>query len=109
MKYAFLAVALATTWLVPPAKAAKIVALDNGSILISGRIQPGDESPFQSLLSRLRAREPIEVHLDSPGGALQAAMKIAEIVRNAGLTTRVPYRAYCASACTLVFAAGVNR
>ena len=36
-------------------------------------------------------------------------MKISEMVREAGLTTRVPYQATCASACVLVFAAGLNR
>ena len=36
-------------------------------------------------------------------------MKIADMVHKAGLTTRVPYRATCASACALVFAAGVSR
>ena len=61
MKYACLAVALATTWLAPPAKAAEITASENGSILISGRIQSGDETRFQSLLLNLRGRGPIEV------------------------------------------------
>ena len=109
MKYACLAVALATTWLAPPAKAAEITTSENGSILITGRIQSGDETSFQSLLSSRSGRGPTEVHLNSPGGLLQAAMKISEMVREAGLTTRVPYRATCACACTLIFAAGLHR
>ena len=109
MKYVCLTVALATTWPTPPAKAAEIAASDSGSILISGRIQPGDETRFQLLLLNLGGRGPIEVHLNSGGGLVDAAMKIADVVHKAGLTTRVPYRATCASACALVFAAGVNR
>jgi len=48
MKYACLAVALATTWLAPPAKAAEITTSENGSILITGRIQSGDETRVQT-------------------------------------------------------------
>ena len=83
MKYACLAVALATTWLAPPAKAAEIATSENRSILITGRIQSGDETSFQSLLSSRSGRGPTEVHLNSAGGLIQAAMKIADMVREA--------------------------
>ena len=109
MKYACLAAALATTWLALPAEAATFVTPDDRSIVISGRIDPGDEARFLSSLSTLRSGGSIEVYLRSPGGSVLAAMKIADIVRKAGLTTRIPYRATCASACVLVFAAGVTR
>jgi hypothetical protein len=109
MKHAFLAAALAATWLALPAEAAKFEIPNDQSIVISGRIDLGDEAHFLSALSRLRRGGTIEVHLSSPGGSVLAAMKIADIVRRAGLTTQVPYRATCASACVLVFAAGVTR
>ena len=109
MKYACLAAALATTWLALPAEAATFATPNDRSIVISGRIDPGDEARFLSSLSRLRRGGTIEVHLSSPGGSVLAAMKIADIVHRAGLTTQVPYRATCASACVLVFAAGVTR
>ena len=109
MKYACLAAALATTWLALPAEAARFATPNDRSIVISGRIDPGDEAHFLSSLSRLRRGGTIEVHLSSPGGSVLAAMKIADIVHRAGLTTQVPYRATCASACVLVFAAGVTR
>ena len=109
MKYACLAAALATTWLALPAEAARFVTPNDRSIVISGRIDPGDEVHFLSSLSRLRRGGTIEVYLSSPGGSVLAAMKIADIVHKAGLTTQIPYRATCASACVLVFAAGVTR
>lgn len=109
MKYTCLAAALATMWLAPNAKAAQIAASDTGAILISGRIALGDASRFSSLLSSIGGRGDINVQLNSSGGLLQEAVKIAEIVRNARLTTRVSYRATCASACTLIFAAGSKR
>src|SRR5437762_370804 len=110
LRYAALTVAImATMWLFPAAQAAEVTAPDNGTILVSGRIALGDASRFESLLSSLGARGKTEVQLDSPGGLLQEAVKIAEVVRKAGLTTRVPYRATCASACTLIFAAGSKR
>ena len=71
MKYACLAVALATTWLGPPAKAAEITTSENGSILITGRVQSGDETTFQSLLSNRSGRGITEVSLNSPGGCRQ--------------------------------------
>jgi hypothetical protein len=108
MKHAWLAVALIAASLAPQSKAAEIAASDKAAILISGRIGLGDASRFASLLSSL-GRGQIEVRLDSTGGLLLEAVKIAEIVRTAGLTTRVPYKATCASACTLVFAAGPSR
>ena len=110
MKCACLVVAaLATTWLASPATAATFTTLSDRSMVINGRINAGDEARFLSSFSILRSGAPIEVYLRSLGGSILAAMKIADVVRKAGLTTRVPYRATCASACVLVFAAGVNR
>jgi hypothetical protein len=109
MKYVCLAATLATTWMALPAEAARFATPNDGSIVITGRIDPGDEAHFLSSLSKLRRGGTIEVHLNSPGGSVLAAMKIADIVHRAGLTTQVPFRATCASACVLVFAAGVTR
>jgi hypothetical protein len=55
LKYVSLAVALAAAWLCAPAQAAEVRATDNGAILISGRIQSGDDARFQSLLSNRRS------------------------------------------------------
>ena len=109
MKYAYLAAALAAMWLASSATAATFNTLGDRSMVVNGRIAPGDETRFAAAISRLRGAVPVEVYLRSPGGSVPAAAKIAEVVRKAGMTTRIPYRATCASACVLVFAAGVNR
>src|SRR5688572_3902056 len=109
MRHVCLAAALATTWLALPARAATFVTPDDRSIVVSGRINPGDEVRFLSSLATLGSNGSIEVYLKSPGGSVLAAMKIADFIRKTGLTTRIPYRATCASACVLVFAAGVSR
>ena len=54
MKYVCVAAALATTWLALPAEAARFATPNDRSIVISGRIDPGDEAHFLSSLSRLR-------------------------------------------------------
>lgn len=109
MKYVRLAAALAAISMSLPAEAAKFATPNDRSIVVTGRIDQGDEAYFLSSLSRLRRGGTIEVDLNSPGGSVLAAMKIADIVHRAGLTTRVPYRAICASACVLLFAAGASR
>jgi hypothetical protein len=109
MKYACLAAAFAATLLASPGKAATFATPDSRSIVMSGRINTDDDARFLASLSKLGSSGPIEMHLASPGGSILTAMKIADVVRKLGLTTSVPYQTTCASACVLVFAAGVNR
>lgn len=49
------------------------------------------------------------VRLHSPGGDIDAAMRIGETIRRAEVTTVIPENAICASACVLLHVAGVNR
>ena len=70
-------------------------ALDANSYDVFTRIA-GDQS--------LRA-----VALDSPGGSLDAALRIAKEIRERGFNTRVPEGALCASSCPLLLAAGIRR
>lgn len=49
------------------------------------------------------------VRLHSPGGDINAAMRIGEMIRQAEVTTVVPGNAICASACVLLHVAGVKR
>jgi hypothetical protein len=51
----------------------------------------------------------IPVRLNSPGGDIVAAMKMGELIRQAGASTWVVPNATCASACILVLAGGVER
>ena len=83
--------------------------LDGGAIEIDGEIVPGDDVDFGAKLLTLPRDRPIEVYLNSPGGSVLIGLKIASLVHNAELITRVPYRGRCYSACVLVFAAGRER
>jgi hypothetical protein len=49
------------------------------------------------------------IELNSYGGMVEAGYEIAEIVRARGIETNVRKNAKCASACTLIFQAGVKR
>lgn len=49
------------------------------------------------------------VRLHSPGGDIDAAMRIGETIRRAEVTTVIPGNAICASACVLLHVAGVDR
>jgi hypothetical protein len=49
------------------------------------------------------------ITLDSPGGAVQAAMEIGRLARQHRLTALVPRGAACVSACVLIYAGAVVR
>ncbi len=49
------------------------------------------------------------LELNSYGGKVEAAFEIAKYIRSAGISTNVRKGARCASACTLLFQAGVRR
>jgi len=61
------------------------------------------------------ARKPDELRkryflsLDSPGGDLREAIKLARLVRDVGFTTIVEKDARCISACFMLYAAGFTR
>jgi len=77
---------------------------------LSGRIDRGDGYEFERALQEAAAAPPKFLYLNSGGGDISSAEKIAQIVRNHSMTTVVDAsRAKCASACTLIFVAGTNR
>ena len=54
--------------------------------------------------------EPVtEIVLHSPGGSVQDALTMAQLIRDKELNTRIIANGYCASSCPLVFAGGVKR
>jgi hypothetical protein len=83
---------------------------------LDGEIAQGDFEGLRSLLKQKRT-EIMYVHLNSPGGDLQEALRIAELVHNAFLYTTVRVDigdpadriGHCASACFLVWVGGVYR
>jgi hypothetical protein len=75
-------------------------------VSVIGEIKPNDGDRFATLVI---AMPTAIVALASPGGNVLAAIKIGKIVRNSRFTTVVPEKMTCASACALVWLAGVRR
>ena len=106
--FALLACALSGAWL--PVAAADIVAFQRG-VLIRGTIQPGD---YAKLISFVRhpdnyGRFARTVFLDSPGGDLAEAFKIAYLLEKSHAATHVVREARCYSACFILWMSGVSR
>lgn len=79
-------------------------------ILAQGDIKNGDENSFKRLLAGLPKGQVRAVVLHSPGGFVHAAGEIGREIREKGLSTVVDgSRTTCVSACTILFAAGVQR
>ena len=88
-----------------PAFGATIHRIEGG-VLLSGEIVAGD---FQRVRSALDSLGNVSVFLNSPGGRVSEALRIAELMRLRRLSTHVPANAQCASACVLIFAGGIVR
>ena len=87
-------------------------AVEDGRIVARGRIMEGTFAAFERVLATLPENfdKPVaEVEISSPGGSVSDAMAIALAIRAAGFSTRIPDDGYCASACPIVFAGGVQR
>jgi hypothetical protein len=102
MRPGILAALLTTTAL--PAYAAQVETRDGNAITISGQINPNDFETFKIKAGPLTKAD---VWLSSPGGDLQAAIKIGEFIRLRGWSTFVT--AGCSSACALIWLGGVTR
>ncbi|WP_185985006.1 ATP-dependent Clp protease proteolytic subunit [Aureimonas mangrovi] len=85
-------------------------AREPGSEIITavGRIDPGTASLLESFLEG-EGQGAATLYLHSPGGSVQDAIAMARAVRDAEMDTVVPDDGYCASACPLLFAGGVER
>jgi hypothetical protein len=87
------------------------------ALLVSGTIGPAAASWFRDRLEEAHLTAGDAVLLSSPGGNLEQAIIMGEIIRSRGLVTAVGVsdasgrvrRSYCASACVLVFAGGKTR
>jgi len=78
---------------------------DHQRIRIKGPIGMGDGERFANFVKTEAAARVVE--LDSPGGRIYEANRIADVVRDRKWLTRAT--GSCASACTLVFLAGSSR
>jgi hypothetical protein len=90
----------------------KIVDTENGGTIVSltGEIVPGDQVKFLDTLEPARSNRPVKaLRLNSPGGSIREAVNIAGIVRANNIQTSVGTAETCASACFIIFTAGVRK
>lgn len=91
----------------PIGQATLSFSADGRSLRLKGVIGMGDGDRLRTLLDSEGAREVRRVELESPGGRVREAEKMAAAMKTHGHTSRVV--GTCASACTLVFLAGKQR
>jgi hypothetical protein len=105
---------------VPTAYGATVQADDNGRVYLEGPIEKGDFEKIRKAF--VKADRSVWLDLNSPGGDLLEAVKIARLVRNAWIVTEVsnwrfvgskqkelPKPVRCDSACAIIFIAGASR
>ena len=78
-------------------------------IRIEGEISDGDANRFAEFVRRENANEHTIFHLNSPGGSVLEAERIASKIHRLGASVSVDTGDTCASACFLMFSAGVTR
>ena len=87
--------------------------LKDGSveISISGRIAPGDIDALRASIKAANHEGKLvtSLRLNSDGGNLLEAVRMADWVKSAKISTNVGQDATCASACFLIFAAGQTK
>lgn len=94
------------------AQLSSIIVPDNGTIIaLKGDIEEGDTEAAEALIKSINddGRLVSALQLDSPGGGLAEAVRLAELIRRAKVPTVVAAGSRCASACFIVFAAGVEK
>lgn len=89
------------------------VASEGGATIVAlnGDIAEGNADAVEALIREANesGRLVSAVRLDSSGGSLAEAIKLADLVRRAKLPTVVASGSRCASACFVVFAAGIEK
>jgi hypothetical protein len=75
-------------------------------IEITGEVVPGDDARFKSIISTMPAGG--FIYLESPGGSALTAIAIGRLIRARGLNTSIT-AGTCASACGIIWLAGVRR
>jgi hypothetical protein len=78
-------------------------------IYLTGEITAKTAESFEKALAQVHQHRRLIIVIDSLGGSVSAAMRIGRLIRNTGGRTVVGSGATCASACVLVFGAGLSR
>jgi hypothetical protein len=84
-------------------------SLRGSAVVISGPVRMGDNVRFDEFMAQPAARSARIFVLNSPGGTIGIALHIAREIRKRRGTTVADGRTSCESACTVMFAGGVNR
>lgn len=84
-------------------------SLRGTTVMISGPVKLGDNARFDEFMAQPAAANARVFVVNSPGGAIGVALHIARQIRRRGGTTVADGRSQCESACTVMFAGGVNR
>src|SRR4051812_10938390 len=84
---------------------------DSVEISISGNIAPGDIDALRASIKAANDAGKLvtSLRLNSAGGNLLEAVRVADWVKSAKISTKVGQSATCASACFLIFAAGETK
>src|SRR5712671_686415 len=84
---------------------------DRVEISISGTITPGDIDALRASIKAANDAGKLvtSLRLNSEGGNLLEAVRVADWVKSAKISTNVGQSATCASACFLIFAAGETK
>ena len=83
---------------------------DQTTLVARGMIVPGDFSQLIGFLDTVpKVRRMALIVVDSPGGVVHEAGKMAVTIHNMGMPVAVAHGGLCASACTLLFAAAPRR
>jgi hypothetical protein len=80
-------------------------------ISLKGELSEGDSDALKSIIKSANdvGRFVSGLRLNSPGGLVSEGVKLADVVRYAKISTVVANGATCASACFIVFAAGLEK
>lgn len=91
-----------------PALSLQFTKTNSYSVTLSGSIETGDTVRFAAYLRQLDAPTPA-LYLDSPGGSIFEAVRMAVLIKNLYVSTTVLPNRHCASACFFLFLAGTDR
>ena len=86
--------------------ALEISEFDDSSLKLSGEIRLEDAETFQNYVSKKNYKR---IVLSSGGGIVIAALSIGSIINDKKMETIVAENSTCASACALIWVAGVKR
>ena len=85
------------------------ITIYRGEIIVTGRIEQDDYEKFLGTAAGMVDGKKQTVRISSPGGHMNPAIRIGKFIREQGWKTLVPEFGHCASACLLIWAAGIPR